>query len=332
MKSEPLDVFAAGLAYLGNVHVDYDDERIYFIPSMYAGELRHMTLRNMPANHEWSSFATEDDSQQIMFTELQSLRLLYNRLYMDDDSGEPIEHGDDHPWTLQFPALETAAIHCTVDRCPLLEYAEFPEIMDSLHIEARPAVFRAIARRGLPAARRLSLEVSRGSGANPSVFADLDAILDSAGMSEELALCCSDRELRVVRGDITCRALTRLEVSGPVSVDAMVGLVGTLPNLVRLALWQLTFEERETNLPIPEPEESGWVAPLSTKLARLTISYHPDRYSAAEVVPAAQYMLLRAPALETFVAPHYVQERMAEFVQRFAQQAPRLAEVTLERC
>ncbi|KAJ2716028.1 hypothetical protein H4R19_000878 [Coemansia spiralis] len=317
---------------LQQVSIDYDSDGLFCIPRMQAGELRQLSMRGMPANHSWRTFAAADDSQEIAFTRLRSLQLLYNRVLMDSRDRRPVVHEDGHPWALHFPALETAAIHCTLDVCPVLDYAVFPARMGALHIEARPAVFRSISRRGLPTAKRLSLEISRGSDADSTVFGHLNKILETARGAEQVALISSDRDLRVVSGDITSRTLTRLEVSGQASVSTMIWLVGNLPNLTHLALWGLTLEGSEADVSVPEPGASKQVAPLSTKLARLAISCQLGHYTPARVASVLVSMMIRVPRLATLAAPYPVKERLAGLVQSLAPQFPHLATVNLDLC
>ncbi|KAJ2774022.1 hypothetical protein IWQ56_000767, partial [Coemansia nantahalensis] len=106
-----------------------------------------------------------------------------------------------------------------------------------------PAASQDIAHLVLPETRYFSLVVYPGSRGDPSGLPVVNRILERARGSEILGLTIEEDILPVVPESITCTTLTYLSISAPTSVDTMLALIETLPNLTTLTFFDLDLSD-----------------------------------------------------------------------------------------
>ncbi|KAJ1727384.1 hypothetical protein LPJ61_004597 [Coemansia biformis] len=292
-------------------------------PNVNAGELEKLTLRNVPSDHSWASFSSNNDGSVIEFAKLNNLTLAYNSVYKEEDN--VVQHRDGHPWTLQLPALGNLSITCYVNICPLFEYMVLPPRMRTIFIGMPLEAYQRIAHVALATAESIVLKVNYISQYSPSGFAAINRILESARGSDEVGLDITDSGSPILPEFITCTALTRLCITASTNVDTMLGFFQHLPNLTKLVVHNLMLDDIQSDLSIPDASSHTPVEPLDTKLNILAINYNKNQYSPDMAVAVAKYMLLKVPMLAQFNVAQIPRQPIVDFVETFAQWYPHLS-------
>ncbi|KAJ2705367.1 hypothetical protein H4R19_005132 [Coemansia spiralis] len=199
--------------------------------------------------------------------------------------------------------------------------------MESISIDMKSATFQTLARVVLPATKRLSLGISLSSGGDTSGMPTINHLLEGARRSTSLELIIWDKMLVVAPESITCTALTHLFIAGPVSVDAMLKIIGRLPRLAVLKLYSLYQCDAKTDISIPEVDEDIMVEPLSTSLKVLDIVYDNARHLPYTAVAVAKYALLRFPMLAKLSCWQTPADPVLRFVDAYTPCYPHLAGV-----
>ncbi|KAJ2807770.1 hypothetical protein H4R21_000347 [Coemansia helicoidea] len=318
-----------GCRYTGlkKVRINYDHVGDYQPPQMASGELVDLSLENAPANHSWASFSADGDSQDIEFTGLEKLHVSYSNVY--EENGIAVRHRDGHPWKLHFPSLKSLEIRSARDICPLLEYAVLPPGMELISIRMMSADFQNFGNLVLPAAKRLCLEMAVRSLSDPSGFPAVNRILEGAHATESLELSIGDFEMVVVPENITCSALTVLQIWGTASVDTMLALIEKLPNLVKLRGSNLDMSEIQSDISLPGADEGAALGPLSLSLKRLAISFFSGGHSPDTAVAVVKCFLCRIPTLTRLIAEKIPRSTVLGFVQEYAPRYPHLSNLKL---
>ncbi|KAJ2801683.1 hypothetical protein H4R21_002705, partial [Coemansia helicoidea] len=303
-------------ARLKKLDISYDRAAGYRLPQMAAGELVDMRLLHWPPSHSWAPFSTGRDSRVVAFAELKRLRVVYGGARLED--GAALRHRGGHPWKLHFPSLKHLDVHCSQGTCPLLEYAVLPSRMESISIHTTSVAYRDIANLALPATKRLSLCISPKSRGDPAGLPAINRILESARGCEIVELDVHDRALAVAPESISCAALTHLQVRAPTGVDTVLALIERLPNLVRMAFYDLDLSGIQTDMSVPDADESTAVEPLHTSLASLAINYDTERHSPDTALGVVKYLLLRIPTLTELIAIQAPNSPVVGFVEAYA--------------
>ncbi|KAJ1725096.1 hypothetical protein LPJ61_005672, partial [Coemansia biformis] len=169
------------------------------------------------------------------------------------------------------------------------------------------------------------LKVSHFSQYSSSGFAAVNRILESTRGSDEIGLDIADGDLHILPESITCTALTKLCVSGPTSMDTMLGFIQRLPNLAKLIVHKLVLDSAQSDLSIPDASNHTPLEPLDTRLSMLAINYDGNQHSPDTAVAVAKYMLLKVPTLTEFHTAQTPQQPVVDFVATFAQWYPHLS-------
>ncbi|KAJ2714160.1 hypothetical protein H4R19_001871 [Coemansia spiralis] len=201
--------------------------------------------------------------------------------------------------------------------------------MESISIEAKPAVLQQLANLGLPATKKLSLVIPWRSGGDPSVFHTINRLLEGVHGSEYVELRIDDEELPVVPESITCTALTNLLIYWPTSIDNMLVFIEKLPKLQVVTFHSLDASDIQADISVPKAEASAAITPLSTSLKALAINYDRERLLPDKAVAVARYMLIRIPTLVKLFAVQTPRESMLSFVAAYAPQHPHMGDVEM---
>ncbi|KAJ2794688.1 hypothetical protein H4R21_005410 [Coemansia helicoidea] len=202
-------------------------------PQIASGGLVNLRLFGGLPNQSWMPFSTDDDSQVIEFTNLKRLHVVRSDPRPYDDG--TVHYRDGHPWELHFPSLESLSISTDEEICPLLKYAVLPPRMESISIDIVLAAYKDIEDVVLPETKHLSLRINSGYGGDMSGLSVINRIVEGAHGSETVEMTIEDIDYLVP--EITCTALTQLEVRAMACVDDMLVFIDRLPNLIELTFF-----------------------------------------------------------------------------------------------
>ncbi|KAJ2715657.1 hypothetical protein H4R19_001080 [Coemansia spiralis] len=313
---------------LRSLHYDCNNNHSHPLPLVDAGQLERLTLRNLAADHPWTSFSG-GTAGEITFGKLRLLDLEYRGAREPSKFAASRQSNSSSKAKLHFSALAAVRLVCFADSCPLLEQAVLPAHMQRVELRAPPAVYRAAAKRGLPTARRLALAVEAGTDAVPKIFPSLNQLLDRAQGSEQVEVVVNDAELPVLPRSIKAANLTWLAVAAPTSTASVAAILQRFPGLAHLDVPDLALDNGPLDLALPEPDSTTRLAPLSTSLRKLTLGVDNINQVPGRLPAIAQYLLLRLPALARLVAPDVGRQAMVGLVEKYATAYPHLAGVSL---
>ncbi|KAJ2796127.1 hypothetical protein H4R21_004836 [Coemansia helicoidea] len=208
--------------------------------------------------------------------------------------------------------------------------------MESITIDMESAAYLDIASAVLPTTRCLSICITGYASGDPSGLPAVNRILNKARGSEVLKLKLADKRLRVGPESITCAALTHLEISAPTSVDTMLAVIKTLPNLVKLTLYDLDMSDIQVDISIPDADQDAAMEPLHSSLQSLKIGSGRNRLvresaAAVALVAVLKCMLLRIPTLTRVHSREIPKEPVLDFVRAHELRYPRLRSLVLDR-
>ncbi|KAJ2778863.1 hypothetical protein H4R18_004350 [Coemansia javaensis] len=318
---------------LTDARIEYDQKDGHRLPRIDPRQLRKLVLAGWPPNHSWATFAGGDGnsnggSRAIRFPQLRTLDAVYYGEHSEDDVGH--NNSDGQPWELHFPALQRLELKCARNTCALLEHAVLPSHLDTISIEVTAAALRAAPRLRLPSARYLVLNIQPGPTTGPGGFSAINRVLEDSYGSEEMVLAIHDYMVPVSPELITCMSLTRLWVSAPTGVDAMLDMVQRLPRLRSLKICHLVLDDVQSDISNPELDKGWPVAPFATSITRMSINRSRAEVSDEMLTSVVKYLLLRIPTMEKFAAIGATPAQIAEFVNVHGDQYPHLKKVRFE--
>ncbi|KAJ2777100.1 hypothetical protein H4R18_005321 [Coemansia javaensis] len=176
-------------------------------------------------------------------------------------------------------------------------------------------------------AEHFALEIVDDNNGDPAALAAANRILERAQDARTLELTVDSPRLPVPPEAVAGTSLTRLVVMAPTSLDAMLGLIRSLPRLTSLGLWRLTLDEIQADISVPAPGEGCVVEPLDTQLKVVSINVNQDQPSWEMVVPVTKYLLLRIPTLAMLKAVHAPKKQIMDFVQQYSEWYPHLKHI-----
>ncbi|KAJ1726314.1 hypothetical protein LPJ61_005269, partial [Coemansia biformis] len=109
----------------------------------------------------------------------------------------------------------------------------------------------------------------------------------------------------------------------------MLGLIRKLASLDCLTLYDLTLGDIQADISVPE---RGTVSPLNSSLGKIAVYFGPQQYPADQAIQVAKYLLLTLPALTEFLAMQIPKQPLVEFVTKYTQQYPHLANIRKVLC
>ncbi|KAJ2776751.1 hypothetical protein H4R18_005500, partial [Coemansia javaensis] len=101
-------------------HICYGDGNDYQHLRVDPASIMFLTLTGWPSSHSWAPFSAGDGTRAIEFPSLRTLSVTYTD--GNAANGADMHRPDGRPWRLHFPALESLAVNCHLDVCPLLQY------------------------------------------------------------------------------------------------------------------------------------------------------------------------------------------------------------------
>ncbi|KAJ2716486.1 hypothetical protein H4R19_000625 [Coemansia spiralis] len=296
-----------------------DCEHDFELPRMNPDTIEELELLRFHPNHVWSSFAPSDGSQTIEFPRLRHLRMDYSSLLL---------RADQRTWVLRFPALQKLRIGSPDAEWPMLQHVVLPPRMATIDVSAAPALCQNIVARESQCANRLVVRVSRSHMDDPASLATANNALQMAHQCLARVLVMKNKLTPLRPEHISCTTLTALEVTGPMGVDSMLGLIGKLPQLTSLLLRNLQLDDIQSDISIPASGTHVLEAPLHTKLRAVSIqiTQHPSPEPAAAVV---KYLLLRTPTLARLHTWNVPVRQVRDFVAEYSAWHPHLALASL---
>ncbi|KAJ2783463.1 hypothetical protein H4R18_001672 [Coemansia javaensis] len=309
------------LGELRELKHDFNGLSPYMLPRADPAKLVKLHLSSWADNHFWAPLVGDDSPWDVLFPNMEELYVRYDGCRVRNDP----QHPDGHPWKFHFPQLKRLTIYAMEKTCPLLEYAVLPASMDKITLGLHPSLFRSLLEMQLPATKRVEVGLRGRSTGGPDMMAIVNRVLERVQGSERTGLYVSNGSLVVPPEGITFTALTGLTVTASTSVDTIVGLIHRLPRLTSLKIGNITFDNVQTDISVPGPDEDCLVEPFDTRIGYMVLDTVSQNPIAETGTQAVKYLLLKTRTLTTLNARCFPEQPIAEFVAVYSTRYPHLA-------
>ncbi|KAJ2716907.1 hypothetical protein H4R19_000350 [Coemansia spiralis] len=109
----------------------------------------------------------------------------------------------------------------------------------------------------------------------------------------------------------------------------MIELVRRQPRLVSLDVNDLYLNDIQADLSISPCAEHEPVTPFNTRIEELSIAIQGGPDMSEQMAPMLKFLLIKIPTLTRFDGPHVSQQAMKDFVGKYVQWYPHLANTKL---
>ncbi|KAJ2785445.1 hypothetical protein H4R18_000528 [Coemansia javaensis] len=214
------------------------------------------------------------------------------------------------------------------EHCLLPASAALPARMSSLSVAGSSGAIVALSHAAIPATSKLSLSItSAAPGLQGAVQPALNRIMARAVVAADLSCTILEDTVPIDPGSVEWPGVTRLQLSAPLQMCAMVELLGRLPNLVQLGVFNVLLDATPKEAPAPGHPASPHVrvAPLNISLQELMLDHERGAYSDQAATAAIKYLALRLPLLRLLSAWTALDEDVLAFVNENKHAYPHLS-------